>query len=147
MKKYIFIAILSCFSFLSCKIIKDEQSKTNFTMDKLCNKWLYINNYDGVVTKIDTLKKEVKKYRFYTPSFTYRLDGSYTNYQGDYSDNGTFTLEEKTGIINCRYNMGSIKKEAKSRITYLDDEYLLIVVFENEIESRTFFYKKDTTIN
>lgn len=39
--------------------------------------------------------------------------------------------------------MGSTKIETQSRLTCLDDKYMLLVVFEDKEESTsTFFYKK-----
>jgi hypothetical protein len=140
MKKNIFIFIIFIL-FLNCNSLKNEHKK--FTLEKFCNEWLYINSYEGIVTKIDTLNKEVKKYKYYTPSLTFRKDGTYRNYQGDYQDNGKYTFEEKSGVIKKFYNMGSTKVENVSRLTYLDNEYMLMVVFENDKESTgTFFYKK-----
>ncbi|MEO8234340.1 MAG: hypothetical protein ABI549_02900 [Flavobacterium sp.] len=142
MKKYLLL-VLAFILFSSCNSTKIENSKTNFSLEKLCDEWLYVNSYEGILTKIDTLNKEVKKYKYYTPSLTYRKEGTYTNYQGDYQDNGTFIFNKKTGIIKEFYNMGSTKVESQSRLTYLDNGYLLMVVFENEKESTsTFFYKK-----
>jgi len=138
-----FLLVLTFILFSSCNSTKIENSKANFPLEKFCNVWLYVNSYEGVITKIDTLKKEVKKHKYYTPSLTYRKDGTYTNYQGDYQDNGTYIFNKTTGIIKEFYNMGSTKVESQSRLTYLDDEYMLMVVFEDQKESTsTFFYKK-----
>lgn len=140
MRKNILLFILFIL-FSNCNTLKKENKK--FTSEKLCNEWLYIDNYEGIVSEIDTLKKEVKKYKYSIPTLTYRKDGTYTNYQGDYQDNGKFIFDEKNGIIKQFYNMGSTKVESVSRLTYLDSEYMLMVVFENDMESTgTFFYKK-----
>jgi hypothetical protein len=142
MRKSLFF-ILAFIIFSSCSNSKIGNSKANFTTEKLCNVWQYVNSYDGILTKIDTLSKEGKKFKYSTPTLTFRKDGTFQNYQGDYQDNGIFVFDEKSGILKDFYNMGSTKVESQSRITYLDNEYMLMVVFENEKESTsTFFYKK-----
>lgn len=98
MKKYLFVVLIVSF-LLSCRTSKFETAQQKFSFEKLCNKWLYVNSYDGIITNIDTLKKKVKKYKYFTPFLRFNKDSTYTNYQGDYQDNGTFSFDEKSGII------------------------------------------------
>ena len=135
------LLLILTFTFLSCNSLKNKSVR--FSTEKLCNKWLYIDSYEGIITKIDTLNKEVKESKYGIPFLIYRKDGTYTNFQGDYRDNGKYIFDEKSGELREYYSEGVTKKESKSRLTYLDDYYMLIVVFEEIKESTsTFFYKK-----
>lgn len=135
-KKYlIFIITL----FLSCNSIHNKENLKVFAKESLYSKWQFIRAYEGTISNIDNLNKEINPINKYPSILTFKNDNTFNSFHGDYQYEGTFTFNEKTGIINSTNYIGKTKNEYIQRISYIDNEYLLLVIHDGV---STFLYKK-----
>jgi hypothetical protein len=109
-------------------------------IDKLYGEWIFINLFEGKLTNIDSLKKDVFKSNDGPPIWTYKKNGTYINDQGDYTTVGKFKVDTENCMIKTFDDNGELGDTSTVEITYLDNNYLLEVLVDNP--QYTYFYKR-----
>lgn len=97
---------------------------------RLVGSWEFIEIYDGVVTKIDTLKDKKNNSRYGTGTLNFRKDGFFTSMETE----GNY--QKKNKILKMKYpGLDTVVMN----ISYLKKNYLLLSTGKN---SKTWFYRK-----
>jgi hypothetical protein len=107
--------------------------------EKLYGEWIFINVFNGKLTKIDTLSKNSFVSNYGTPTWSYLKSGRYINNQGDYQTEGRYAVDFKNCIIKTFDDNGSKGDTLTFEVLYLDNWYLMVSPINENI---SYFYKK-----
>jgi hypothetical protein len=130
-----------CISLLSILLLQSfSNSKDKCSVDKLYGDWIYIAMHTGRLAEIEDFKKDDFKGKSGPPIMTYKKNGTYINFEGDYSTNGKFMTDAKKCIIKEFDDNGKKGDTLTFEIMRLDSQYLLIATIGAAPTS--YFYKR-----
>ncbi len=137
------ITFLITFSIISCGTNKTNDNRTPYSIEKLYGEWSYVNEYDGTLNGIDTIKNKPKRNPNSNTSVSFKNDGTFFCNSGDYFENGKFHFDVEKGFLTEIYISEHKEDTLISRVTFLDDLHMLVVVGEKtKEEPMTFYYRK-----
>jgi hypothetical protein len=126
--------VLCLLIFISC-----SSEKSSCERRLLLGNWYYSNYYKGKLTTIKDVERVIPKSRFGLTIFTFKIDDTFIDDQGDHQTKGIFRYNENNCSLFLNYNQENIHDSLDLNISYMDEENLLL--FDKEDNSTKYYIR------